>query len=787
MQFQTTQQSNNLQQIQVARSMKIQTKLFLLSGIPLSVSLFLFGLLISQSWNKLGSKDSSEQLLVLIGNSSRLVQHLQAERGLCAAFVSSRNEELMSRLMKAYDETDDELKLVSECSFVKLQSSSSAEDGLEAHLDSLSFLRRDLISGEHSVPIVLERYSQFIGSILNSIDRIAGDYRDSHFVHDIESLNYLQWSIEHLDHERATVTYSLSRAENSGQRLHAWAKIVALQEMLLSNAAKETTDRKTRQSIDVHLKSESSVALADLRGNILTSGDQQAPKARLDDWYQTATKVLNSLRSVREESYDRLRVKLANDYSSVKYSLLFELVALISAFGLANLIQAMIFKRHFVRPLKQLTLAAQAIARGELDVKLPQTSQDEVGELVASFSEMQTTLTRLHSEIQGQILAAARGEIAYRCDESNFSNAYREIAAALNQLTRQLTQINVELWGTVSQMAQGNFTKKLEGDYQGDFGEMKRLFNQSLEQINLTLKKVCEINSSAKATSDFVDQGSEVVAAIANEQATALIEISANLEAMTSMTKQSAESAESAQQVCWNTREASEHGAVKLEALDKSINQIKQLGDQQSAVLKTIDDIAFQTNLLAINAAVEAARAGDAGKGFAVVAEEVRNLALRCAEAASTTSRMTDETVCETARGVQLAAEVSKIFNEICDWTERSSQCVCEIAMACSEQASGIEEISVAVAQLDKSVQNFSKRSVQTSREAAMMRGIIKELDDVLDDFQLSDGLDNAISSTSTTNSVVKNNNHVEAKEAVPIGLRAEMLIPFTPTESCNA
>lgn len=765
--------------------MKIKSKLFLLSGIPLSVSLVLFYLLISQSWTKLRSKDSSEQLLDLIGVSNRLVQQLQIERSVCAAFVSSRNEELMPRLIRAFDETNDELRVASEGRLVTLQSSQSTENRLTAHLDSLSILRRDLISGEHSAPIVLERYGQFIGSTLNSIDRISNDYRDSHFVHDIESLNYMQWAIEHLDQERAMVAYSLSKEGSRGHILHAWHKTIALQEMLLASASKETTDRRTRLSIDSLVQSENYVALSDLRAKLTTPGEAVS-NLGLDEWYQTTTKVLNSLRSLREDSYERLRISLADEYSEIKRSLFFELIALIAVFVLANLIKGMILKRYFLRPLKQLSLASRAIARGELDVELPPASRDEVGELVASFSEMRNTLTRLHSEIQGQILAAVRGEIAYRCDESQFSNAYREIAAALNQLTRKLTQINVELWGSVSEMSQGNFTRKLEGDYQGDFGEMKRLFNQSLEQINLTLKKVCVINSSAKAASDFVDQGSETVAVIASQQAAALIEISSNLEAMTAMTKQSAESAESARRVSLSTREASERGAVKLEALDKAINWIKQLGDEQSAVLKTIDDIAFQTNLLALNAAVEAARAGEAGKGFAVVAEEVRNLALRCAEAASTTSRMTDQTVGETARGVQLAVEVSKIFSEICEWTERSSQCVSEIALACSEQASGIEDVSVAVAQLDKSVQNFSKRSVQTSREAATMRDIIKELDDVLDSFQLTTPPDGPSSSNSNTSSTVKNGLHTEARAAMPAGLRAESLIPFPQAQACN-
>ncbi|MFO0941350.1 MAG: methyl-accepting chemotaxis protein [Pirellulales bacterium] len=343
----------------------------------------------------------------------------------------------------------------------------------------------------------------------------------------------------------------------------------------------------------------------------------------------------------------------------------------------------------------------------------------------------------MHSKIRGQIQAACRGNISYKCDETKFANAYREIASSLNELSGRLTIVDHELLNAISEMAKGNFTNHLDGEFEGDFAEMQRMFNSAIDQIATALLQVRGNNQAALSSSDHVDQLVASVTSFTYEQSSALVEISTHLEEMTAMTRQSSDSAEKTRLVAESTREASERGAIKLENLVQAITCIKQLSEDQTKVLKTIDDIAFQTNLLALNAAVEAARAGEAGKGFAVVADEVRNLALRCADAANTTSRMVEQTRNEMTNGVTLATELSTIFEGICSWAEKSNQCVNEIALACSEQALGIAQVSVAVGQLEKSVQNSSKQCAETSREAVSMRQIIQELDDKMAAFKL--------------------------------------------------
>src|SRR5206468_9584458 len=114
-------------------------------------------------------------------------------------------------------------------------------------------------------------------------------------------------------------------------------------------------------------------------------------------------------------------------------------------------------------------------------------------------------------------------------------------------------------------------------------------------------------------------------------------------------------------------RVSADKGMRSMKRLSQEMDRIRASAHATSRIMKTIDEIAFQTDLLALNAAVEAARAGDAGKGFAVVAEEVRNLAMRSAEAAKTTANLIEESVRNAEGGVELNAEVLRNLTAIND------------------------------------------------------------------------------------------------------------------------
>jgi methyl-accepting chemotaxis protein len=170
------------------------------------------------------------------------------------------------------------------------------------------------------------------------------------------------------------------------------------------------------------------------------------------------------------------------------------------------------------------------------------------------------------------------------------------------------------------------------------------LSSLTVRSINQVLKRICEtLAAGAEQTAGAAGQvssASQSLAESASEQAASLEETSSSLEEMSSMTKRNAETAGKVKGLGSEARKASDLGVTDMTALVGAMDAIKTSSADIAKIIKTIDEIAFQTNILALNAAGEAARAGEAGAGFAVVADEVRNLAQRCAQAAKETATL---------------------------------------------------------------------------------------------------------------------------------------------------
>ncbi|MCD6262218.1 MAG: chemotaxis protein [Deltaproteobacteria bacterium] len=253
--------------------------------------------------------------------------------------------------------------------------------------------------------------------------------------------------------------------------------------------------------------------------------------------------------------------------------------------------------------------------------------------------------------------------------------------------------------------------------------------------INRIIEDLNEGSGQIASASNQVSSASQSLAEGASEQAAAIEETSSSLEEMSSMTKQNADNAGQADILMKETSHVVSDANSSMSELTTSMKDISRASDETQKVVKTIDEIAFQTNLLALNAAVEAARAGEAGAGFAVVAEEVRNLALRSAEAAKNTAMLIDETVKKIKGGSNLVERTSDAFGKVAESSSKVGELIAEIAAASNEQAQGIEQTNTAVAEMDKVVQQnaanaeeFASSSEELSAQAEQMMGIVKEL-----------------------------------------------------------
>jgi methyl-accepting chemotaxis protein len=239
-----------------------------------------------------------------------------------------------------------------------------------------------------------------------------------------------------------------------------------------------------------------------------------------------------------------------------------------------------------------------------------------------------------------------------------------------------------------------------------------RSTNTALQRISSMLSAGAEQSASASAQ---VAAASQSLAQGASEQAASLEETGSSLTEMSSMTRRTAETAQEASRLATEAESTAKVGNTSMQRMTAAIEEIQKSANETAKIIKVIDEIAFQTNLLALNAAVEAARAGEAGKGFAVVAEEVRNLAMRSAEAAKNTSGMIEGSVQAARNGVDISGEVSKSLEAIGASASKVNALVAEIASAAREQSGGIGQINQAVSLMDKVTQQNAANAEESA------------------------------------------------------------------------
>jgi methyl-accepting chemotaxis protein len=253
--------------------------------------------------------------------------------------------------------------------------------------------------------------------------------------------------------------------------------------------------------------------------------------------------------------------------------------------------------------------------------------------------------------------------------------------------------------------------------------------------VQAMVGRITESANGVNEAATSITSGSEALASDASRQAAGLEEVSATVEELTSMSTNNANNADHANNTAKNTLQEIEQAIKSMNNLTTSMQEIAVASEETSKINKTINEIAFQTNLLALNAAVEAARAGEAGAGFAVVAEEVRNLAMRSAEAANETSHLIEDTVTKVHGGAKVVNETKIIFDQVVEGVQKSGQLSEDIFQASNEQATGVKQISAAVGDIDQVTQQnaanaeeFSATAQEMAHQASNLQEILRDL-----------------------------------------------------------
>lgn len=251
-----------------------------------------------------------------------------------------------------------------------------------------------------------------------------------------------------------------------------------------------------------------------------------------------------------------------------------------------------------------------------------------------------------------------------------------------------------------------------------------------VQSNDLLFSEIVHVAQTVANGSSQIANASHALSQSATVQANAVHQLSETVDHAGDLIEQSSQKAHTATRISEQIKTSVQESNGKMQSLVHSVNEIRGASEKISSVIKSIDDIAFQTNILALNASIEAARAGVAGKGFAVVADEVRELALKSANAANESKVLIESTISKTHEGSKISLETSEMFGHITKEIEHIVTIIDEIDHASAEQLLGIKEVRTEITAIsDASTTNAasSEQSAAASAEMSSNAALLKQ------------------------------------------------------------
>lgn len=382
------------------------------------------------------------------------------------------------------------------------------------------------------------------------------------------------------------------------------------------------------------------------------------------------------------------------------------------------------------RPLRTLEVAADRLAGGDFDSTITVDSGDEIGRLSKAFNEM-------------------NGKLLQRQNEQN---------AYLNSSVEEMLE-------SMQKFSNGDLTVEVVPQRDDAIGNLFRGFNEAVYKIRTALMQIMQLTGNSKAETEQIASNSRQIAAGSLTQAHQSGELAAAVEQMAATimdtTRNTTVSAESARTISNNAKEGSSilgetqksmtHITVAVDTNGKMIHQLVNNMVQVGDIARTIEDIADQTNLLALNAAIEAARAGEHGKGFAVVADEVRKLADRTRNATTEIGRSIQTIQKESKEVVQsmesslgavekgsgMMGQVVSVFDRITADIHGLSDLINQVAASSEEQSAVTEQISQTINGISAVANEHAVGSEGLTRSVEELRLLNENLLDQIKTFNL--------------------------------------------------